>query len=89
MASDDAEALFQAALAHLEASFARSNKHAHYSVPLDTPAPVIREAFDKVREHYPDRIARLDRNPIGGVFSARIFLTKPILRMVKGRLIPK
>lgn len=85
----DVEAVVQQAVAHLEASFAKGNKYAHYAIAEGLPGYEIREIFTKVQEHFPERIARLDRRPAGGGFSARIYLTNPVrITMVRGRLTP-
>jgi hypothetical protein len=89
-AEPDADTLFQEAVAHLEAKFAQGNKYVHYPFAVGTPAPVIREVFAKIRDHYdPHWIARLDSRPAGVGVAARIYLTKPVrLTMVRGRLTP-
>lgn len=88
MEPDTDEAIFQEAVAYLEASFSRGNKYAHYPFAAGTPAPVIRAVFERVREHFPHLVARLDRRPAGSNSPARIYLTKPVPKKVRGRSTP-
>lgn len=89
MEADGVEALVQEAVTHLEASFAKGNKYAHYPFEAGTPAPVIRAVFEQVREHFYYLIARLDRRPAGSNAPARIYLTNAVPPLKRRRLTPK
>jgi hypothetical protein len=73
----DEEALFQATVAHLEkALVSSSGRGARCSLVVDIPLPVIRAVFERVREHFPDQICRLDTRPGSNQYRARIYLTQ-------------